>query len=97
MKGILLPTRWVALKGLDVGAMKAEWDKIRTKHNSHWKLLSKNCATVVARVLKAGGGDSHATSSKNQLVWWPTDVIRYAKSMDGLVQFTSSDAPVANG
>jgi hypothetical protein len=92
---ILLPTRWVALKGLDIDAMKAAWEQIRNKQNAHWKLLSKNCATVAARVLKAGGGDDHATSSKNQLVWWPTDVIRYAKSMKGLVQFTSSDPPGA--
>src|SRR5262249_54967319 len=94
---ILLPTRWVALKGLDIDAMKAAWEQIRKKQNAHWKLLSTNCATVAARVLKAGGGDDHGTASKNHLVWWPTDVIRYAKSMKGLVQFTSSDPPGAGG
>ena len=87
-----MPTRWVALKGLDIDAMKAAWDQIRTKQNAHWRLLDKNCATIAARVLKAGGGDTYATSSKKQLVWWPTDVIRYARSMTGIVYQTSSDA-----
>lgn len=86
---ILHPTRWVALKGLDIAAMKAAWDQIRTKQNAHWKLLDKNCATIAARVLKAGGGDRYATKAKTQLVWWPTDVVRYAKSMTGKVHSTS--------
>jgi hypothetical protein len=83
------PTRWVALKGLNTAAMRQEWDKIRRKHNAHWRLLDKNCATVAARVLKAGGGDANATKAKTQLVWWPSDVYRYAKSMAGMIDSTS--------
>jgi hypothetical protein len=84
------PTRWVALKGLDIAAMKREWDQIRNKQNAHWRLLDKNCATVAARVLKAGGGDAHATKAKTQLVWWPSDVYRYARSMTGIIYSRST-------
>jgi hypothetical protein len=84
------PTRWVALRSLDIAGMKQEWDNIRTKQNAHWRLLDKNCATVAARVLKAGGGDAHATKAKTQLVWWPSDVYRYASSMTGIIYSKSS-------
>src|SRR5262245_29232527 len=50
----VMPTRWVALKGLDTHSMHLEWKAIRSKTNARWKLIDKNCATVVARVLKAG-------------------------------------------
>ena len=65
--------------------MKAAWDVMRTKQNAHWKLLDKNCATAVARVLKAGGADGFATAAKKQLIWWPTDLIRYARSMGAAI------------
>lgn len=77
------PTRWVALDGLDIDAMKTAWDEMRNKEGAHWKVFDKNCATAVARILKAGGGDQFARAHKKQAVWWPTDVIRYAKSMAG--------------
>lgn len=35
-------------------AMLNEWLKIKTKPNAHYKLLSKNCSHIVARVLAAG-------------------------------------------
>lgn len=85
------PTRWVAVRGLDRAAMKGEWDAISGKVGAHWKLLDKNCATIVARILKAGGGDHLAAFHKRQLVWWPTDVIRYAKTMGNNVYKTSGD------
>jgi hypothetical protein len=84
------PTRWVVLKHLNVGNMKAAWDQMRNKESAHWKLIDKNCATAVARILKAGGGDDYATGHKKQLVWWPTDLLKYAKSMDGKVVRTSN-------
>jgi hypothetical protein len=84
-----LPTRWVALKGLDIVAMKQAWDNLRNKPNAHWKLFDKNCATGVARVLKAGGADDYATKAQNQAVWWPSDLIKYAKSMGTAVVSTS--------
>lgn len=85
------PTRWVCLKGLHVGNMKTAWDEMRHKQGCHWKVFDKNCATAVARILKAGGGDDFATGHKDQLIWWPTDVIKYAKSMGSNVVRTSSD------
>src|SRR5262249_40053752 len=41
----VVPTRWVALKGLDIPAMDQEWKAIRAKPNASWKLIDKNCAT----------------------------------------------------
>ncbi len=71
--------------------MKETWDDMRHKQGAHWKLFDKNCATAVARILKAGGGDDFATQQSKQLVWWPTDTIKYAKSMGSNVVETSSD------
>jgi hypothetical protein len=59
-----LPTRWVALKSLNIAAMKQEWDNIPNKPNAHWKLFDKNCATGVARVLKCVGPDNYATKAQ---------------------------------
>ena len=87
--GYQVPNRWVALKGLNIADMKTAWDAMRTKQAAHWKLFDKNCATAVARILKAGGGDNFATSSQKQLVWWPTDLIKYARSMGQNVFRTS--------
>ncbi|HEY0777038.1 MAG TPA: hypothetical protein VGD56_03635 [Gemmatirosa sp.] len=89
---IHVPTKWVAMSCLDIGAVKAAWDLMRNKAGAHWKIADKNCATAVARLIKAGGGDHYAKSHKSQLVWWPTDIIRYAKSMKGCVAATSGDA-----
>lgn len=88
------PIRWVALQGLRVNDMRDAWDAARTKTGAHWNLLRKNCATMVHTVLKAGGGDQFATAHKKQLVWWPSDLIRYAKSMTGHV-YKSSSTPAA--
>ena len=88
-EGRHVPNRWVALKGLDVGRMKGAWDTMRTKQAAHWKLFDKNCATAVARILKAGGGDDFASAHMKQLVWWPTDLLKYARSMGDNVFRTS--------
>jgi len=88
-QGLHVPNRWVAIKGLHVGNMKTAWDAMRTKEAAHWKLFDKNCATAVARILKAGGADDFATSSKHQLMWWPTDLLKYARSMGQNVFRTS--------
>jgi hypothetical protein len=85
------PRRWVALRDLDIDAMKEEWNLAKGKEHAHWKLLNKNCATMVARILKAGGGDDFARKHSQQVVWWPTDIIQYAKSMGDRVVETSYD------
>jgi hypothetical protein len=84
-KGFRVPTRWVALQGLNITAMKTAWDQMCSKQDAHWKLLDKNCATAVARILKAGDADRLATAAKKQLIWWPTDLIRYARSMGAAI------------
>ena len=89
------PIRWVAIQGLQTQAMHDAWDAARNKVGAHWRLFDKNCATMVHTILKAGGGDQLATGHKKQLVWWPSDLIRYARSMTGHVHSSSStpDAP----
>ena len=87
--GYHVPSRWVMIDGLNTGDMKAAWDQMRTKERAHWKLFDKNCATAVARILKAGGGDGFARAHKHQMVWWPTDLLKYARSMGQHVYKTS--------
>src|SRR6185437_14730126 len=85
-----VPSRWVAIQGLNIPDMRAAWDAARGKERAHWKLFDKNCATMVARILKAGGGDGFARGgAKNQSWWWPTDIIRYANSMGNHVYESS--------
>jgi hypothetical protein len=91
--GLVVPTRWVALKGLDIHSMHLEWKHIRSKPNANWKLLDKNCATVVARVLKAGCavvGAQGAWYYRNPLIWTPDGVMKFAKSLTNWVYATSS-------
>jgi hypothetical protein len=79
--GLHVPDKWVVVDNLNTAAMLAAWAALRNKPNANWKLLDKNCATTVARILKAGGSDAYATKAKNQLVWWPSDLIKYGRSM----------------
>jgi hypothetical protein len=88
------PVRWVAIEGLDTQAMFAAWYAARNKEGGHWRLFDKNCATMLHTILKAGGGDDLATGHKKQLVWWPSDLIRYARSMTGHV-VKDSNSPQA--
>src|SRR4051794_3143974 len=46
---------------------------------AHWRLTDKNGPTMVHTILKAGSGA--ATGHRKQLAWWPTDIIKYAKSV----------------
>jgi hypothetical protein len=85
LANVNVPSRWVCVQGLNVQAMLTAWGAIKNKPGAHWKLTDKNCATTVARVLKAGGADALATAHKHQLVWWPSDLIRYGRSMRGIV------------
>lgn len=84
--GLHFPDKWVIVDNLNTAAMLAAWAALRNKPNANWKLLDKNCATTVARILKAGGSDAYATKAKNQLVWWPSDLIKYGRSMRHVFQ-----------
>jgi hypothetical protein len=89
-----IPTRWVALTGLDIAAMDQEWSAIRNKQGgSHWKLIDKNCATVVARVLKEGCAPVGAQGSwytRNPVIWTPDGVMRFAKSLTNWIADSST-------
>ena len=87
-----VPTRWVAIEGLNIDEMRGAWNEARTKERAHWKLFDKNCATMVARILKAGGGDNFSRGGvKHQKWWWPMDIMKYGRSMGTHVYATSSD------
>lgn len=47
-----------AVKNLDVEAMRKEWNSIINKEKSSFCVVSKNCAKIVSRVLKAGAKNS---------------------------------------
>ncbi len=92
--GERVPTRWVALRGLDIAAMHAEWEAIRGKPGGHWKLIDKNCASVVARVLKAGCrsvGARGSRATRNPLFWTPDGVMQFARSLTDFIYNTSSN------
>jgi hypothetical protein len=67
------------IEGLFEEHMKIEWDAIMNKPNAHYMFLPKNCSTIVARVLKAGGA-TEMMSTANALIyghnvyWTPKDV-----------------------
>jgi hypothetical protein len=67
------------IEALNVTGMKAMWDSIRDKPQAHYRLLPKNCSTVVARVLKAGGANELISTWKaiaygHNVYWTPKDV-----------------------
>ncbi|QXC56231.1 MARTX multifunctional-autoprocessing repeats-in-toxin holotoxin RtxA [Vibrio mimicus] len=47
----------INLEGLDVAAMQAEWNRLSNDPDARYQLLTKNCSSTVAKVLKAGGAD----------------------------------------
>ena len=74
------------LYNLDVTAMKAEWDSIRTKPNAHYQLLAKNCSTIVARVMREGGAADKlsllkAASYAHNLYWTPKNVAEFCDQL----------------
>jgi hypothetical protein len=69
------PDHVVRVKKLDVHKMVAKWRTIRSKNNAHYKLLRKNCSTVVAHVMQAG---SPWYKNDHYMSWTPTNVRDYA-------------------
>jgi hypothetical protein len=67
------------LYGLNVGAMRACWRETRDKLGATYQYLRKNCATIVLRVLEAGGalnsiGKLDSLWFGNRLYWTPKRV-----------------------
>lgn len=79
-----LPEHMIALPNLNMPLMQAEWNAIRNKPGSHYRLMRKNCSTIAARVIRAGmSGKQHfALLKKSHQAWWtPWDVQRLAEEL----------------
>ncbi|MDC9596382.1 MARTX multifunctional-autoprocessing repeats-in-toxin holotoxin RtxA [Xenorhabdus anantnagensis] len=73
----------INLAGLDAAAMQAEWQKINQNPDARYQLLTDNCSSIVARVLKAGGADKvigHTWRPKLG-VWTPTELFNFAQAL----------------
>ncbi|EKF9101706.1 MARTX multifunctional-autoprocessing repeats-in-toxin holotoxin RtxA [Vibrio cholerae] len=73
----------INLEGLDVAAMQAEWHRLRNDPDARYQLLTKNCSSTVAKVLKAGGADKligHTWLPKFG-VWTPTELFNFAQAL----------------
>ncbi|WP_187653017.1 MARTX multifunctional-autoprocessing repeats-in-toxin holotoxin RtxA [Xenorhabdus sp. PB62.4] len=73
----------INLAGLDAAAMQAEWNKISQNPDGRYQLLTDNCSSIVAKVLKAGGADKvigHTWRPKFG-VWTPTELFNFAQAL----------------
>ncbi|MBT2919870.1 MARTX multifunctional-autoprocessing repeats-in-toxin holotoxin RtxA [Vibrio anguillarum] len=73
----------INLEGLDVAAMQAEWNRLSNDPDARYQLLTKNCSSTVAKVLKAGGADKligHAWRPKFG-VWTPTELFNFGQAL----------------
>ncbi|EMP92295.1 RTX toxin RtxA [Vibrio paracholerae 87395] len=85
----------INLEGLDVAAMQAEWHRLSNDSDARYQLLNKNCSSIVAKVLKAGGEDKligHTWRPKFG-VWTPTELFNFAQDLQEaqLVSHTKKD------
>ncbi|ENM3822762.1 MARTX multifunctional-autoprocessing repeats-in-toxin holotoxin RtxA [Vibrio cholerae] len=85
----------INLEGLDVAAMQAEWHRLSNDSDARYQLLNKNCSSIVAKVLKAGGADKligHTWRPKFG-VWTPTELFNFAQDLQEaqLVSYTKKD------
>lgn len=73
------------LEDLNIGTMKAAWDVRRGNPDKYYQLVGKNCSTIVAEVLQAGGanmdllgggigGALKAFSYAHNLWWTPKNI-----------------------
>ncbi|ENK1253925.1 MARTX multifunctional-autoprocessing repeats-in-toxin holotoxin RtxA [Vibrio vulnificus] len=73
----------INLEGLDVAAMQAEWKRLSNDPDARYQLLTKNCSSTVAKVLKAGGADrliGHTWRPKFG-VWTPTELFNFGQAL----------------
>lgn len=79
-----LPEHMITLRNLNMPQMQAEWNAIRNKPGSHYRLMRKNCSTIAARVIRAGMTSSQHFKllKKSHQAWWtPWDVQRLAEEL----------------
>ena len=87
---------------LDITKMKVKWAAIRNKPGAHYKLYGKNCATMVARVLRAGGAHkllnpAMRASYAHNLYWTPKNIAQWCNELRNLghvYKLKSSSCPV---
>ncbi|EGR4141820.1 MARTX multifunctional-autoprocessing repeats-in-toxin holotoxin RtxA [Vibrio cholerae] len=73
----------INLEGLDVAAMQAEWHRLSNDPDARYQLLTKNCSSTAAKVLKAGGADKligHTWLPKFG-VWTPTELFNFGQAL----------------
>ncbi|MDX7987774.1 MARTX multifunctional-autoprocessing repeats-in-toxin holotoxin RtxA [Xenorhabdus sp. 12] len=73
----------INLSGLDMGAMQMEWQKISQNPDARYQLLTDNCSSIVARILKAGGVDNVLGSAWRPKfgVWTPTELFNLGQAL----------------
>ncbi|HTU22163.1 MAG TPA: hypothetical protein VMG10_29255 [Gemmataceae bacterium] len=79
-----LPEYFRTIPGLNTVHMLAAWERIKTKQGAHYRVMRKNCSTIVARVLRAGlTGWQHflALRAAHKLWWTPYDVQVFADNI----------------
>lgn len=72
--------------GGDIDVMKTVWDASRNKPAAHYDMFKKNCSTLVARILNAGGhkrdmGKWARFTLAHQTIWTPAAVARYCNEL----------------
>jgi len=77
-----LPDHIIRIDGLNYPNMRAKWAEINGKQNRHYKAVQKNCSTIVARILRAGG-ISASSWAKHSSVWTPIKIRKLAHSGGG--------------
>lgn len=75
------PDHIIKINGMNEGQMRAKWVETWSKRNAHYKMRTKNCSTIVARVLCAGG--ERGGAYRHNLFWTPLKVKRLALQMGG--------------
>ncbi|WP_099074824.1 MARTX multifunctional-autoprocessing repeats-in-toxin holotoxin RtxA [Proteus alimentorum] len=73
----------INLEGLDVAAMQKEWKRINSQPDPRYQLLTKNCSSIVARILKAGGADQligHHWKPRFG-VWTPNELYQFSQKI----------------
>lgn len=76
-----------------IADMKVSWDAIRTKPMAHYRLLPKNCSTIVARVMRAGGAGATLNKVKelsyaHNSYWTPKNVAQFCNQLRDAGQAT---------
>lgn len=71
--------------GLDLDAMYTWWQVFSSSPNTIWSLAKRNCASVVAKCLLAGGASSYA-KNPNPVLWTPKNVFEWAEKIHAKIE-----------